>query len=67
MFEVITVDARNHGDSSHVSDMDYMSMSDDVEKLLYKLNIHRAIILGHSMGGKTAMCLAVNRVRYQIR
>ncbi|KAK2161809.1 hypothetical protein LSH36_109g02036 [Paralvinella palmiformis] len=58
---VITVDARNHGNSSHVDSMDYLSMADDVERLMYQLDIHKAIILGHSMGGKTAMCLAINK------
>ena len=56
------MDARNHGNSSHVDSMDYLSMADDVERLMYQLDIHKAIILGHSMGGKTAMCLAINKV-----
>jgi abhydrolase domain-containing protein 11 len=46
---VITVDARNHGESPHDSDHSYEGMSDDLEELLEKLNIPRAVFLGHSM------------------
>ncbi len=58
---VITVDLRNHGMSPHFDDMKYPSMADDVAYLLSSLQLKEAIIMGHSMGGKTAMALALNK------
>ena len=63
LFQVITVDVRNHGSSPHVAEMDYHIMCDDVECLLDKLGIAKAIVLGHSMGGKIAMVMALTKVR----
>ncbi|ELT90452.1 hypothetical protein CAPTEDRAFT_173229 [Capitella teleta] len=59
--KVITLDARNHGDSPHVHEMDYFLMSEDVEELMQDLGLKRAAILGHSMGGKVAMVLALTK------
>ena len=56
---VITMDLRNHGDSPHVSGMSYREMYEDVLALLAHLNIQRFDCLGHSMGGKVAMQLAL--------
>jgi len=57
--EVHVVDQRNHGRSFHDDDFSYELL---VEDLLYYLDYHRlekVHILGHSMGGKTAMLFAV--------
>lgn len=59
-YQVITVDARNHGRSPHTAGMDYTLMAADVAALLAKLQLHDVTLLGHSMGGKTAMTLALN-------
>lgn len=59
----MTVDARNHGESPHTDVIDYKSMSADVVQLLTDLGLQRVNILGHSMGGKTAMTLALTQVR----
>ena len=59
--QIITVDARNHGDSPHVPEMDYHLMSEDIEQLMSQLGIEKAHILGHSMGGKIAMVPGVNK------
>ncbi len=59
-YRVITVDARNHGRSTHTAGMDYTLMAADVAALLEKLDLHEVTLLGHSMGGKTAMTLALN-------
>jgi esterase len=58
-YRVTSVDVRNHGDSFHDVVMDYPSMAQDVVELMQHLAIDSAIILGHSMGGKIAMELAL--------
>uniref|UniRef100_A0A8D2M5F8 sn-1-specific diacylglycerol lipase ABHD11 n=1 Tax=Zonotrichia albicollis TaxID=44394 RepID=A0A8D2M5F8_ZONAL len=58
---VLTVDARNHGSSPHSPMMTYEAMSLDVQHLLSRLGITKCILVGHSMGGKTAMTLALQR------
>jgi len=57
---VISVDLRNHGDSPHVKGMSYREMAEDIITLLSYLNIKHCYLMGHSMGGKVAMTLALN-------
>ncbi|KAM8977089.1 sn-1-specific diacylglycerol lipase ABHD11 [Pelodytes ibericus] len=57
--KVLTLDARNHGNSPHTDDITYLTMSADVQQLLQKLHIPQCVLIGHSMGGKTAMTLAL--------
>lgn len=57
-FEVYLVDQRNHGRSFHHEGHSYDALADDVINLLDKLKLGRVVLLGHSMGGKTAMKLA---------
>ena len=52
---IILVDLRNHGDSSHSSSMAFEDMSADVARLLEEQGIERAVLCGHSIGGKVAM------------
>ena len=59
-YRVITVDLRNHGQSFHADEMNYSVMADDVKALLHQLAIDKCYILGHSMGGKVAMALALH-------
>jgi len=54
-YRVILVDQRNHGRSFHHDEMNYPTMAGDVKHLMDVLSLDRAHILGHSMGGKTAM------------
>jgi len=61
---VISVDLRNHGDSPHCEDMGYSQMADDVIATLDRLSIEKCDLLGHSMGGKVAMDIAL---RYPTR
>ncbi|XP_036910657.1 protein ABHD11 isoform X2 [Sturnira hondurensis] len=58
---VLTVDARNHGDSPHIPDMSYEAMSQDLQDLLPQLGLVPCVLIGHSMGGRTAMLLALQR------
>lgn len=59
-FQVIAVDMRNHGRSDHEPVMDYPAMAADIVELMDDLGLESANILGHSMGGKAAMQLALN-------
>jgi esterase len=54
-FRVILVDQRNHGHSGWSDDFSYELMAQDLNELFTDLNLKKAIILGHSMGGKTAI------------
>ena len=58
-FEVYLVDQRNHGLSPHSDDLNYQVMTDDLKELLHNAQIEKCCLLGHSMGGKTAMNFAV--------
>jgi len=54
-FKVYAVDQRNHGRSPHSDHFDYRIMADDLNNLLIHEGIQSIYLLGHSMGGKTAM------------
>ena len=54
-FKVYLVDQRNHGRSFHSEDFSYDIMADDLYSLIIKENLQDIVIMGHSMGGKTAM------------
>jgi esterase len=58
-FHVYTVDQRNHGLSPHSPEQDYLAMTEDLNDFLEQRGLKKAIILGHSMGGKTAMNFAL--------
>ena len=60
-FSVYGVDLRNHGDSPHADALDYPVMATDVLKLLDALALPSCSIVGHSMGGKVAMQLALTK------
>ena len=57
-FEVHLIDQRNHGQSFWSDDFNYDLLSDDLKNYMDHYQIGSAIILGHSMGGKTAMQFA---------
>ncbi len=54
-YTVYLIDQRNHGRSPHSDDMSYNILADDLLNFMNKHYIERANIIGHSMGGKTAM------------
>ena len=57
-FTVYLVDLRNHGHSPHSNELSYELMAEDLKEFFTDQNIKEATILGHSMGGKTAMRFA---------
>lgn len=57
-FEVHLVDQRNHGRSFHDDGFDYELMAQDVKLYCQERNLKDIVLLGHSMGGKTAMLFA---------
>ena len=59
-FSVVGVDLRNHGDSPHADEFDYQLMAEDLRQLIEKLQLQSCYIIGHSMGGKVAMQLALS-------
>ena len=59
-FEVYTVDQRNHGLSPHSDVWNYKAMSEDLLELIKDNDLKNIVLLGHSMGGKTAMQFAVD-------
>lgn len=56
---VYLVDQRNHGRSPHAPQMSYPLMAEDLIHLMNREGISSATLLGHSMGGKTAMQAAI--------
>jgi pimeloyl-ACP methyl ester carboxylesterase len=58
-FQVFAVDQRNHGQSPHSDEINYPLMAADVEKFFIARGIQSAFVIGHSMGGKTAMQFAL--------
>jgi esterase len=57
-FTVYLPDARNHGQSPHLSTHTYGEMANDLAELMDTEKISMAHIAGHSMGGKVAMAFA---------
>lgn len=59
-YTVFIVDQRNHGRSPHDPEFNYQLMAEDLEFFMRDKWIDQARIVGHSMGGKTAMQFALN-------
>ncbi|GGE38722.1 alpha/beta fold hydrolase [Psychroflexus planctonicus] len=57
-FQVHLIDQRNHGRSPHSSEFNYTVLAEDVKQYAEDNQISKFSIIGHSMGGKTAMQLA---------
>jgi esterase len=58
---VLAMDLRNHGSSPHDPAMTYPDMAEDVAETMAEHGVGAAGVLGHSMGGKVAMQLALAR------
>jgi esterase len=59
-YRLILPDLRNHGRSPHARAMDYPALAEDLRALMDRLQVESATLVGHSMGGKSAMWLALN-------
>lgn len=57
-FEVYIIDQRNHGASPHTPEHNYELMREDLKEFMDEQELDKAILLGHSMGGKTIMFFA---------
>ncbi len=57
-YEVHLVDQRNHGRSFHDSDFSYEVLAEDLKRYCEAKQLESIVLLGHSMGGKTAMLFA---------
>ncbi|WP_263082043.1 alpha/beta fold hydrolase [Endozoicomonas sp. Mp262] len=58
-FRVHGLDVRNHGRSPHSDTMDYTAMAEDILEYLDDQALKQVDLLGHSMGGKIAMTVAL--------
>lgn len=56
---VYALDLRNHGESPHTSDHTYSAMAEDVEHFIHQHGIETPSLIGHSMGAKVAMAVAL--------
>jgi len=59
-YSVYIIDQRNHGRSPHDDEFNYKVMAEDLKNFLESNWIYSARIIGHSMGGKTAMQFATD-------
>ncbi len=57
-YTVYFVNQRNHGHSPHADEFNYQLMAEDFNELITDLRVENFNVLGHSMGGKTAIAYA---------
>ncbi|GFT44694.1 hypothetical protein NPIL_638651 [Nephila pilipes] len=57
--KVYAIDARNHGESPRSDEITFNILSEDLHDFLTQHNIRKAALVGHSMGGRTALTLAL--------
>ena len=63
-FCIHLIDQRNHGRSFHSNEFNYNLLVKDLKHYLDHNKIHNCILIGHSMGGKTAMNFALKHTGY---
>jgi pimeloyl-ACP methyl ester carboxylesterase len=64
---VLAVDLRNHGESAHAEGMAHSVTAQDVAETLSARGVPRAVVVGHSLGGKVAMALALHNPGFVAR
>lgn len=57
-YQVHLLDQRNHGRSPHSEEMGYLEMAKDLKQYCEEHSLGDSVLMGHSMGGKTAMWAA---------
>lgn len=60
-FHLLVPDLRNHGRSPHDDEVGYPALARDLERLIDEQGLESVLLIGHSMGGKAAMWLALER------
>jgi pimeloyl-ACP methyl ester carboxylesterase len=63
-YHVFLIDERNHGQSPHHDEFSYEAMAEDIHTFIRDHNLSDVYLLGHSMGGKTAMVNALTHPEY---
>jgi esterase len=58
--QVFMLDQRNHGQSPRSNELNYEVMAEDLKEFIVDNKLENAILIGHSMGGKTVMQFAMN-------
>jgi len=58
-FRVFVIDQRNHGQSPHDDEHNYEALTKDLHEFVVDRGLKDPIVIGHSMGGKTAMNFAI--------
>jgi pimeloyl-ACP methyl ester carboxylesterase len=58
-YHVFIPDLRNHGQSPHSNIFDFPSLCDDLLELIEDQQLHDIMLIGHSLGGKTAMLFSL--------
>ena len=64
-FEVHLIDQRNHGHSFHSSEFSYPILVDDLKNYASSKSVAEFHLMGHSMGGKTAIFIVGFACRFQ--
>ncbi|TXK73257.1 alpha/beta fold hydrolase [Mesonia sp. HuA40] len=59
-YQVHLIDQRNHGRSPHSEEFSYAILAKDIKNYCREHNLNKVVLMGHSMGGKTAMKTAVS-------
>ncbi|KAL4890520.1 putative alpha/beta fold family hydrolase [Aspergillus ambiguus] len=57
--QIFTLDLRNHGQSFHSQEHNYSVMAEDVMKFIDQQKLGQCVLIGHSMGAKAAMTVAL--------
>ncbi|CAH1392629.1 unnamed protein product [Nezara viridula] len=57
--KIITVDARNHGESPHTDEFSYFHLAQDMQFLISSLSLPKVHLMGHSMGGRASMLFSL--------
>lgn len=60
-YTVFTLDLRNHGESPHADTMSYRDMAEDIARFVTSNGLGPVPLIGHSMGGKASMVLALTQ------